>query len=71
MRPFSTGIAAVVAGSRFPVIGGRSEQRENRRLIERSSTFASQPIHQNVDESTRAGFPAHVGIVVADSDQRA
>jgi hypothetical protein len=35
MRPFSPGIAAVVAGSRFPAIGRSSEQREHQRLIER------------------------------------
>ena len=31
MRPFSIGIAALVAGSRFPVIGGNSEQRKDPR----------------------------------------
>jgi hypothetical protein len=44
MRPFSPGIAAVVAGSRFPVIGGSSQRRENQRLIERerlSRTFSA------------------------------
>src|SRR3984893_13936329 len=35
-----------------------------------SSTLAPQPIHQNVDESPRARFPALVGIPITHSDQR-
>src|ERR1700733_11642261 len=35
-----------------------------------SSALAPQPIHQNVDESPRARFPACVGISIAHTDQR-
>src|SRR5580704_5131757 len=48
-----------------------TELRLRSLLAAMRSILTLQPIHQNVDESPRARFPARVGIAIADSAERA
>ena len=44
------------------------ERHRRRPPCAHSTTLTPQPIHQNVDESPRAGLPARIGVSVAHSD---